>query len=226
MDVPVFHPESSGSRVSPITPVTVSGPPDSKLRHSAGSRQGKAPPVDPFTGENDEIRFDDWLPVLKRASTWNSWTEDDLMIQLAGHLRGRALQEWDLLTGEEKSTFESAVEALRKHLESAAEGKMLAAQDFRHASQRDNESVSDFLRWLERSFKVAYGRDGLSLETQHTLLHAQLHEALKFELMRAPAVSGAQTYQSLCLAAKNEEHRLSELRKRQQYKKPNAQQSP
>ncbi len=50
-------------------------------------RRGKAPPIDPFTGENPEVRLDDWLPALKRASTWNGWTEEERLIQLAGHLR-------------------------------------------------------------------------------------------------------------------------------------------
>ena len=35
--------------------------------------------------------------------------------------------------------------------------------------------------------------------------------------MRSPAVSGAQSYMELCTAAKNEEWRLAELQKRQQY---------
>ncbi len=51
----------------------------------------KAPPVDPFTGENPEIRLEEWLPSLQRASTWNGWTEEELLLQLVGHVRGRAL---------------------------------------------------------------------------------------------------------------------------------------
>ena len=35
------------------------------------TRRGKAPPVDPFTGEDPEMRLDDWLPALQRASNWN-----------------------------------------------------------------------------------------------------------------------------------------------------------
>ena len=56
-------------------------------------RRGKAPPVDTFTGEEAETRLDDWLPTLQRPADWNGWTADDLLIQLAGHLKGRALQE-------------------------------------------------------------------------------------------------------------------------------------
>ena len=31
------------------------------------ARRGKAPPVDPFTGEDPEVRIDEWLPSLERA---------------------------------------------------------------------------------------------------------------------------------------------------------------
>ena len=41
-----------------------------------------------FTGENQEVCIDDWLPALERASTWNGWTEEECLMQLAGHLRG------------------------------------------------------------------------------------------------------------------------------------------
>ena len=60
----------------------------------ARSCRGKAPLVDVFTGHNPEILLDDWLPVLQRAATWNGWTQQEHLIQLAG---GRALQEWSLL---------------------------------------------------------------------------------------------------------------------------------
>ena len=61
-------------------------------------RRGKAPPIDPYTGEDPEVRIDDWLPALKRAASWNDWSEVETLMQLAGHLRGRALQEWNLLS--------------------------------------------------------------------------------------------------------------------------------
>ena len=56
--------------------------------HSSRTRRGEAPPVDSFTGEDPECRLDDWLPTLRRAAGWNSWTEGDMLIQLAGHLKG------------------------------------------------------------------------------------------------------------------------------------------
>ena len=78
--------------------------------------------------------------------------------------------------------------------------------------------MAELIRRLESTFKVAYGRDSMSQETRNALLHGQLQDALKYEIMKAPAVSGAQSYTALCLASRNEEKRLLELRKRQQYR--------
>ena len=63
----------------------------------------------------------------------------------------------------------------------------------------------------------------MSTETRDALLYDQLQEALRYKLMRAPAVSGSTKYQELCVSAKNEEKRLAELRKRQQYSKSSQQ---
>ena len=53
-------------------------------------RRGKAPPVDSYTGSDPELRFDDWLPTLERVAQWNSWSDEEKIMQLAGHLRGKA----------------------------------------------------------------------------------------------------------------------------------------
>jgi len=111
-------------------------------------------------------------------------------MQLGGHLCGRARQKWDLLTDEEKATYSQAIQALKGKMEPA--NKALAAQDFRHISQGDQESVAELIRRLERTFKVVYGRDSMLQETHYALLHGQLQDALKHEIMKAPTVSGAQ----------------------------------
>ncbi len=56
---------------------------------------------------------------------------------------------------------------------------------------KKTKRLAEFIRRLERHFRVAYGRDGLGSETRNTLLHSQ---GLRLELMRAPPVSGADTY--------------------------------
>ena len=136
-------------------------------------------------------------------------------MQLAGHLRGKALQEWNLLLEGEKSTYQDAVKKLKDVLGPGS--RVLAAQDFRHTCQEEGEAVSAFIRRLERAFRVAHGCDQLHTETRSILLFGQAQDGLRQELMRSPSVSGALSYQELCAAAKNEEKRLSELRKRQQY---------
>ena len=137
------------------------------------------------------------------------------LLQLAGHLRGKARQEFMLLPTSDKVTFARAVAAMRGKLD--AGGWALAAQDFRHATQGPQETVSDYILRLEKIFRRAYGREYMTEETRKTLLHGQLQEGLRYALMKAPAVSGARDYQELCTAAKNEERRLNELIKRQQY---------
>ncbi len=44
----------------------------------------------------------------------------------------------------------------------------------------------------------------MSSETRDALLHGQLQDGLKYEIMKAPTVSGLQMYKELCLAAQNE----------------------
>ena len=178
-------------------------------------RRGKAPPVDPFKGSDPELRFEDWLPTLERAATWNGWSQNEKLMQLAGHLRGKAAREYSLLSSEEKRSFPTAVQALRVRLDPGS--CALAAQEFRNALQRDKESVSDYITRLERSFQIAYGHERLTPETRDAFLFSQLQAGLKLMLMESPAVSGSLTYKQLCVAAKQEEKRLLELKRRRQH---------
>ena len=81
------------------------------------------------------------------------------------------------------------------------------------------KSVAEYICCLERLFQVAFGHDCLRVETCQTLLYSQLQEGLKYSLVKIPAVSGADSYNQLCIAAKHEEKCLSELSRRQQYLK-------
>ena len=146
---------------------------------------------------------------------WNAWSEEETLLQLAGHLRGRALEEWNLMEEGDRHDISKAKRLLRKRLDPGS--KMLAAQDFRRASQQREEAVADYIRRLERAFRQAYGADGMSSETRDALLFGQMQEGLKFELMESPAVSGAVDYRQLCQAARNEEKRLIELEKRRRF---------
>ena len=53
----------------------------------------------------------------------------------------------------------------------------------------------------------------MSVETRDVLLYGKLQDGLRIDLVsKAPAISGAQSYKELCIAAKNEERRLAELK--------------
>ena len=102
-------------------------------------RKGKAPPVDLFTGEGSDVLWEDWFPTLERTTTWNNWTENEKMLQLAGHLRNKAAQEWAPLSTADKTTFTSATRALGARLDRG--GEALAAQEFRHTGSSIGYSV-------------------------------------------------------------------------------------
>ena len=156
---------------------------------SSRPRRGKAPLVDPFTGEAPDVWLEDWLMALERAAAWNQWLEDDQLSQLAGHLQGRVLQEWDLLEATEKVTYSRAVESHRAKLDPGS--KAVAAQEFCHTSQINGA----YFICLEKLFWFTYRRDKLSTET---LLYGKLQEGLCYDLVHAPAMSGSQTYTKLC----------------------------
>ena len=150
------------------------------------------------------MMWEDWLPILERAATWNGWSKEQKLLQLAGYLKGKALHEWNLMGEQDKRLFSTAATKLKEKLDQGV--KKIAAQDFRHATQRQKESVSDFIHHLEM-FRRAYGREALTTETQDALLYGQLQEGLRLEIMQAPAVSGSQSYAELCVAVKNKQHR-------------------
>ena len=136
-------------------------------------------------------------------------------MQLPGYLRDRALREWCLLNPSEQQSYQSAIEALRIRLDPGS--KTVAAQEFRHSLQRDGESVSDFIRRLEKKYQVAYGRDDLNSATRDALLYGQLYEGLRYDIMLSTSVSGSQGHRELATAAKAEERRLAALKQRQHY---------
>ena len=82
----------------------------------------------------------------------------------------------------------------------------MSAIDFRHITQKESESVSDFSRRLVCTFQLAFGHDPMSAEARDVLLYGKLQDGLRNDLIsKAPAISEAQSYKELCIAAKNEE---------------------
>uniref|UniRef100_A0A1X7U6R2 Uncharacterized protein n=1 Tax=Amphimedon queenslandica TaxID=400682 RepID=A0A1X7U6R2_AMPQE len=77
-------------------------------------------------------------------------------------------------------------------------------------SGEDSETHSsrgegDFICRLAKTFRKAYGHDEMYADARDALMYAQLQEGLIYDLIKAPAISGATDYLKLCVAAKNEE---------------------
>ena len=72
-------------------------------------------------------------------------------------------QEWNLLSTEDKQSYVRAKEVLQERLD--AGNKTLAAHDCRHTCQQDGDSVTKFIRRLERIFQLAFGRDRMEQVT-------------------------------------------------------------
>ena len=125
---------------------------------------------------------------------------------MAGHLRGRALQEWNLLDDIDKENWQCGIKVLQNRLEHG--NLTIAAQKFQHLHQDKKEAVSKFISRLERIFWIAHGKARMPIESKEALLYGQLQEGLLYKLIESPAVSGAADYKSLCVAARNKEKHL------------------
>ena len=177
----------------------------------------KEPLVDPFTGDlKGELNLNDWLPTFKRVAKWNQWTEEELLLQLAGHLRGRTFCDWNLMSSDDRQSYSRVLQALKERVDTGQ--RALAVQDFRHLHQSDNETAGDFIDRLEMTFQLPYGADVMAKETRLRLLQGQLQEGLRDKILESQTVVGSLDYTALCLAAKNEERRLTELARRHHYR--------
>ena len=72
------------------------------------------------------------------------------------------------MSREDRQVYSRAVKILRELVDTGQ--RALAAQDFRHLHQRDNEMVGDFIGRLERTFQLAYSADVMAEETRQRLL--------------------------------------------------------
>ena len=53
---------------------------DTLILQTPFCRCSKAPLIESFTGEELSIHWDNWLPTLERAATWNNWSEPEKLI--------------------------------------------------------------------------------------------------------------------------------------------------
>ena len=95
---------------------------------------------------------------------------------MAGHLKGKAQQEWSLLSTGIRHNYTLATAAIQDKLDPPR--KAFPVQDFRHLAQVRQESFSDFILQIEQTFRRAYSYEKVGEETCLVLLLAQLQEGL------------------------------------------------
>lgn len=155
---------------------------------SSSSCRDKVPPVDAFNGESPMRTGYQRFSVLQsgmagvRTRYSFNWQVTCMAVPY----------KWGLLSSCEKESLEEATKAMHNFLDPCS--RTLAAQDFRHASESDNEPSSDDLSGCS-----SWCRDGMSNETRGMLLHSQLQEGLHYEIMKAPDVSGSHGTKSCVL---------------------------
>jgi len=124
-------------------------------------RRGKAPSIEPFTGEGVDILFEEW-PTFEWMTIWNNWSESGKLLQLASHLRAKP--------GKNRLYWKQMINYLII--------KSLKNKLGRHWLFKISE-----IRWLDISFatwnKPSTGNMGMirfvKRVTAHLLVHSQLH---------------------------------------------------
>ena len=154
---------TSNARVLRTGPMSTTGSHEyeTTIHPTPSVQHDKAPPFAAFTGDEVTIHWEDWLPTLERAATWNNWSDQEKLILLPGHLHGKAQREWDLMAENFKASFGAAVKALRARLDLSSQA--VAAQDFRYLSEQTTESVANFTCRLEKTFRQANGHEQMSV---------------------------------------------------------------
>ena len=70
---------------------------------------------------------------------WLDFIRESNLTSRAGHLRGCAEAEWNLLGADKTCDFVTAVHNLREHLDPCSKFKVMAGQDFSRTVQGDAE---------------------------------------------------------------------------------------
>ena len=118
---------------------------------------------------------------MERAATWNGWTEQERLLQLAGHLRVGPYRSGAYYR---MPTSRRWLVPWRPFVVGWNLAAMLGALEFKHRAQQPKEGVCDFITRMEKAFREAYGREPMSKETRDALLFAQLQDGLRYELVR------------------------------------------
>ena len=133
------------SRLNPQT--------SSRAQGSISSFRRKDKIPDTFSGEKSDLR--DWLCHFEIVSRWNEWTEREKGCNLAGSLRGSALQVLGELPVENVEDYQSILQVLKRRFDPNEKENQWRVE-FRNRKKGKDESVTEFGFALGRIANRAY----------------------------------------------------------------------
>ena len=214
--------------VTESTPSTRDGPPLESIASSDKEevpRKPTLPSLAKFTGDEKEVgAFERWTRKLLRHAEIEKWNDRVKLLQLELHLAGRAEQVYEMLSEEERSTFEGAVEALTKRLQPVQSEALLSAQLLKR-KQRSSEKVEEYTRAFEELFESSYGkRAGMDQASKEMLKRDLFVQGLLLKWQEKVVPSALTFADALHQArlAEDQDQQLSELHqgRPQEPKKP------
>ena len=167
-----------------------------------------------FNGEDaDDGAFDRWVKKLQRCAEVDSWSDREQLLQFELHLTGRAEATYDVLPMEVKTTFKSAMDALRGRLQ-PVKREALKSAELMKRKQTHNESVDLYAQEFERLFLKSYGsRGGMDTESKEMLKRDLFVQGLllKWQKKVLPSADSFNDALYQARAAEEQEKQLSEL---------------
>ena len=150
----------------------------------AASVQG-LPALTPFTGEESQSQlfdedFDHWLKSFEERAFVARWTAEQKLCQLKAHLNKTALQMFRLLSEDERSTYDKAVQALRKRFK-PIDIEELRGIEFNQKMQQD-ESIEQLGIELQNLGRKAFPQ--MNEKELDRLLKGRFFQALNSKWQR------------------------------------------
>ena len=102
------------------------------------------------------------------------WSDREKLLQLELRLKGRAERLFEVLSKESKSSFQAAVDGLRKQLAPVRREALVSAQLMKR-KQKATETVDQYAQDFETLFDRSYGRrEGMDQESKDLLKRTSL----------------------------------------------------
>ena len=132
-----------------------------------------------FTGDKmqEEDGLKSFIREFERHAKLSKWSEEEKRLRFELQLGGRALRMYESLGDEDRRTYESAKEALRKVLQ-PVKLDSYAQSLFNDRKQKSGEPVSDYAEALQRLFTGGFQNYSMDNKLRNRLLLGQFQQGL------------------------------------------------